>query len=186
VEAMKDTVSHILIAGCLNGNRSDQKELYKAFYGMAFNVCLRYAGNRNDASEIVNQGFLNVFSNLKKYRKDMLFGVWLKNIMVNKAIDYYRKILKLTLQDDPDDAEYLSSNDLPENKIMYEDFLKIIQTLPIVCRIVFNLYAIEGYSHNEISVKLRISHESSKSNLAKARRKLQSKIFELDIKRIKQ
>jgi len=183
---MKDKVLHILIEGCLNRNRSDQKELYKAFYGMAFNVCLRYAGNRNDAYEIVNQGFLNVFSNLKKYRKDMLFAIWLKNIMVNKAIDYYRKDFKLTLQDDPDVAEYLSSNKPPENKIMYEDLLKIIQTLPTVYRIVFNLYAIEGHSHNEISVKLRISPESSKSNLSKARRKLQSKIFELGIKRIKQ
>jgi RNA polymerase sigma factor (sigma-70 family) len=184
VEAMKETVLHILIGGCLNGNRSDQKELYKAFYGMAFNVCLRYAGNRNDASEIVNQGFLNAFSNLKKYRKEMLFAIWLKNIMVNKAIDYYRKIFKSTLQDDPDVAEYSSSNELPENKIMYEDLLNIIQTLPTAYRIVFNLYAIDGYSHNEISVKLRISPESSKSNLSKARRKLQSKIFELDIKRI--
>ena len=183
---MKETVLHILIGGCLNGNRSAQKELYKAFYGMAFNVCLRYAGNRNDASEIVNQGFLNAFSNLKKYRKDMLFAVWLKNIMVNKAIDYYQKILKLTLQDDPDVAEYLSPDELLENKIMYEDLVKIIQTLPTVYRIVFNLYAIEGYSHNEISVKLRISPGSSKSNLSKARRKLQSKIFELGIKRIKQ
>jgi len=179
---MKDTILHILIAGCLKGNRSDQKELYKAFHGMAFNVCLRYAGNRNDASEIVNQGFLDAFSNLKKYRKDMLFTVWLKNIMVDNAIDYYRKIFKLTIQDDPDCAEYSSANELPENKIMYEDLLKIIQTLPTTHRIVFNLYAIDGYSHNEISVKLRISPESSKSNLSKARRKLQSKIFELDIK----
>jgi RNA polymerase sigma-70 factor (ECF subfamily) len=184
VEAMKETVLDILIGGCLKGNRSDQKELYKAFYGMAFNVCLRYAGNRNDASEIVNQGFLSAFSNLKKYRKDMLFAVWLKNIMVNKAIDYYRKIFKSTLQDDPDIAEYSLSNELPENKVVYEDLVKIIQTLPTVCRIVFNLYAIDGYSHNEISVKLRISPESSKSTLSKARRKLQSKIFELDIKRI--
>ena len=180
---MKDTVLDILIGGCLNGNRSDQKELYKAFYGMAFNVCLRYAGNRNDASEIVNQGFLNVFLNLKKYRRNTLFIVWLKNIMVNKAIDYYRKDLKLTLQDDLDVAEYLLSNELPENKVMYEDLLNIIQTLPTVYRIVFNLYAIEGYSHNEISVKLRISPGSSKSNLSTARRKLQSKIFELDIKK---
>ena len=183
---MKDTVLDILIGGCLNGNRSDQKELYKAFYGMAFNVCLRYAGNRNDASEIVNQGFLNVFLNLKKYRKDMVFAIWLKKIMVNKAIDYYRKDLKLTIRDDLDVAEYLSSNELPENKVMHEDLLNIIQTLPTVYRIVFNLYAIEGYSHNEISVKLRISPGSSKSNLSTARRKLQSKIFELDIKRIKQ
>jgi RNA polymerase sigma-70 factor (ECF subfamily) len=183
---MKDAVLDILIAGCLNGNRLDQKELYKAFYGMAFNVCLRYAANRNDASEIVNQGFLNVFLNLKKYRKDMVFAAWLKKIMVNKAIDFYRKNLKLTLQDDLDVAEYLSSDELPENRIMYEDLLNIVQTLPNACRIVFNLYAIEGYSHNEISVKLQISHGSSKSSLLKARRELQSKISELDIKRIKQ
>ena len=106
--------------------------------------------------------------------------------MVNKAIDYYRKNLKLTRQDDLDVAEYLSSDELPENQILYEDLLNIIQTLPTVYRIVFNLYAIEGYSHNEISAKLRISPESSKSNLSKARRKLQSKIFELVIKRTKQ
>lgn len=180
---MKDTVLNTLITGCLNGNRSDQKELYKAFYGMAFNICQRYAGNRKDASEIVNQGFLNAFVSLKKYRKDMPFAVWLKNIMVNKAIDYYRKSFKLTLQDDLDVAEYLSSDELPENQIRYEDLLNIIQTLPTIYRIVFNLYAIEGYSHNEISVKLRISPGSSKSNLSKARRELQLKIFELDIKK---
>jgi RNA polymerase sigma factor (sigma-70 family) len=183
---MKDTVLDILIEGCLNGNRSDQKELYKAFYGMAFNICLRYAANRTDASEIVNQGFVNLFLNLKKYQKKKLFAVWLKNIMVNKAIDYHRKNLKLTLQDDLDVAEYLPSNELPENKIMYEDLLNMLQTLPALYRIVFNLYAIEGYSHNEISVKLTISPESSKSNLSKARSKLQSKISELDINRIKQ
>lgn len=161
-----------LIAGCLQHSRKDQKMLYKAFYGFAMSICLRYAGNRYEASEIMNQGFLKVFTNLHKYDKARPFIAWVGRIMMNTSVDYYRSNLKLSLHDDLDAAEDIGHNDLPDQKLNYDDLLSMVQQLPNAYRTVFNLFAIEGFSHEEIATKLNISTGTSKSNLFKAREKL--------------
>jgi RNA polymerase sigma-70 factor (ECF subfamily) len=157
-----------LIAGCLQHSRKDQELLYKAFYGFAMSICLRYAGNRYEAAEIMNQGFFKVFTNLHKYDKDRPFIAWVGWIMMNTSVDYY----KLSLTDDLDAAEETGHHELPDQKLNYDDLLAMIQQLPNAYRTVFNLFAIEGFSHEEIASKLNISTDTSKSNLFKAREKL--------------
>jgi len=166
-----------LIAGCLQQNRKDQKMLYKAFYGFAMSICLRYAGNRYEAAEIMNQGFLKVFTNLHKYDTDRPFIAWVGRIMMNTSVDYYRSNLKLSLNDDLDAAEDIGHNELPDQKLNYDDLLGMIQQLPNAYRTVFNLFAIEGFSHEEIATQLNISTGTSKSNLFKAREKLKIMIL---------
>jgi RNA polymerase sigma-70 factor (ECF subfamily) len=174
---MKRSTLQKLIAGCLRQNRKDQKMLYKAFYGLAMSICLRYAGNRYVAVEIMNQGFLKVFNNLHKYDTDRPFIAWIGRIMINTSIDYHRSNLRLLLNDDLDAAEDISDYNLPDQKLNYDDLLGMIQQLPNAYRIVFNLFAIEGFSHEEIASQLNISTGTSKSNLFKAREKLKIMIL---------
>ncbi|WP_426670432.1 RNA polymerase sigma factor [Mucilaginibacter sp. McL0603] len=166
-----------LIAGCMQQNRKDQKMLYKAFYGFAMSICLRYAGNRYEAAEIMNRGFLKVFTNLHKYNTDRPFIAWVGRIMINTSVDYYRSNLKLSLNDDLDAAEDIGHNDLPDQKLNYDDLLGMLQQLPNAYRTVFNLFAIEGFPHEEIAAQLNISTGTSKSNLFKAREKLKVMIL---------
>jgi RNA polymerase sigma factor (sigma-70 family) len=161
-----------IITGCLNQGRKEQKLLYKAFYGYAMNICLRYAGNRYEAAEIMNQGFFKIFKNLDKYQADKPFKAWVGRIMMNTSIDYYRSNLKMAYTDDLDQAEEIADQDLADKKLNYNDLLNMIQQLPHAYRTVFNLYAIEGYTHEEIGNLLGISAGTSKSNLFKARDKL--------------
>ncbi|PWG79901.1 sigma-70 family RNA polymerase sigma factor [Pararcticibacter amylolyticus] len=169
-----------LIAGCLKQDRKDQKMLYKTFYGYAMSICLRYAGNRYEASEILNHGFFKVFSNLNKYSTDKPFKAWIGRIMMNASIDYYRSNIRMANADDLEKAENLVHEDLPDKKLRYDDLLAMIQQLPNAYRTVFNLYAIEGYTHEEIAVMLGISTGTSKSNLFKARDKLKRMIIDAE------
>ncbi|WP_183564794.1 RNA polymerase sigma factor [Mucilaginibacter sp. SP1R1] len=166
-----------LIVGCLQQSRKDQKMLYKAFYGFAMSICLRYAGNRYEASEIMNQGFFKVFTNLHKYDTGRPFIAWVGRIMMNTSVDYYRSNLKLSLTDDLEMAEEIGHNELPDQKLNYDDLLGMVQQLPNAYRTVFNLFAIEGFSHEEIAAKLNISTGTSKSNLFKAREKLKTMVI---------
>ncbi|WP_238387801.1 RNA polymerase sigma factor [Pararcticibacter amylolyticus] len=154
--------------------------LYKTFYGYAMSICLRYAGNRYEASEILNHGFFKVFSNLNKYSTDKPFKAWIGRIMMNASIDYYRSNIRMANADDLEKAENLVHEDLPDKKLRYDDLLAMIQQLPNAYRTVFNLYAIEGYTHEEIAVMLGISTGTSKSNLFKARDKLKRMIIDAE------
>ncbi|SDP75904.1 RNA polymerase sigma-70 factor, ECF subfamily [Mucilaginibacter sp. OK268] len=166
-----------LIADCLQQNRTDQKVLYRAFYGFAMSICLRYAGNRYEAAEIMNQGFLKVFTNLHKYDTGHPFIAWVGRIMMNTSVDYYKNNLKLPLNDDLDAAEDIGHDELTNQKLNYDDLLSMIQQLPNAYRTVFNLFAIEGFSYEEIAAQLGISTGTSKSNLFKAREKLKTMVL---------
>jgi len=165
-----------ILAGCLRRDRKDQKTLYKTFYGFAMGICLRYAGNRYEAAEILNQGFLKVFTNLEKYNPERPFKAWLGRIMINTSINHYRSNLKMAQMDDLEKAEGLSHSEMPDSMLKYDDLLAMVQRLPQAYRTVFNLYAIEGYTHEEIGKLLGISDGTSKSNLFKARDKLKDMI----------
>jgi len=154
---------HQLLRGCLKEDRKCQKLLYKAFYGFAMGICLRYAGNRDEAAEVMNQGFFKVFTKLESYDSAKPFKAWLGRIMVNTSIDYYRSNLKMAYADDLEKAEHISNGDYADHNIRYED-----------------LFAIEGYTHEEIGEMLNINTGTSKSNLHKARQKLKQMIHEAD------
>jgi RNA polymerase sigma factor (sigma-70 family) len=163
---------HQLVRDCLKDDRLSQKLLYKAFYGFAMGICLRYAVNRYEASEIMNQGFFKVFKNLTKYDQTKPFKAWLGRIMVNTSIDYYRSNLKIAHTEELEKADHINDTELADKNLNYNELLDMISQLPRAYRTIFNLYAIEGYSHEEIGKLLNISIGTSKSNLHKAREKL--------------
>jgi RNA polymerase sigma-70 factor (ECF subfamily) len=169
-----------LIRGCIAEDRKCQKMLYKAFYGFAMGICLRYAGNRDDAAEVMNQGFFKVFTRLNTYNIEIPFKAWLGKIMINVSIDFYRANLKTAFLDDLDKAANVTDGELVDKNLNYNDLLLLVQRLPSAYRTVFNLFAIEGYSHEEIAEMLNINTGTSKSNLHKARQKLKQMIFDAD------
>ncbi|SMO56137.1 RNA polymerase sigma factor [Solitalea koreensis] len=171
-----------LINGCIKQDRQSQKMLYKVFYGFAMSICLRYASNQYEASEIINEGFFKLFTNMNKYDPERPFKAWLSKIMHNVSIDYYRSNFKTSIMDDLERAEFVTNEASIESKLAYEDLLALIQQLPPAYRTVFNLFAIDGYSHDEIANMLNISSGTSKSNLFKARQKLQKMLMELSKK----
>ena len=171
---------HQLIEGCIKQDRKCQKALYKAFYGFAMGICLRYANNRYEASEVLNQGFLKVFNNLSNFDTTRPFKAWLGKIMMNVSIDYYRANLKMAYTDDIDTVPDISDNALGDRNLLYNDLLAMVQQLPQAYRTVFNLFAIEGYTHEEIADMLNINVGTSKSNLHKARQKLKAMVLKAD------
>jgi RNA polymerase sigma-70 factor (ECF subfamily) len=171
---------HQLISGCIKQDRVSQKMLYKAFYGFSMGICLRYANNREEAAEVMNQGFFKVFTRIETFDRARPFKAWLGRIMMNASIDYYRANLKMAYTDDLEQAEHLSDGTLTDHKLNYEDLLRMVQKLPPAYRTVFNLFAIEGYTHEEIGELLNISPGTSKSNLHKARLKLKQMIADAE------
>ncbi len=143
-------------------------------------ICLRYANNRDEAAEVMNQGFFKVFTRIETYDTSRPFKAWLGRIMMNVSIDYYRANLKMAYTDDLEKAEGISDGDFADKKLNYDDLLAMVQRLPNAYRTVFNLFAIDGYSHEEIGEMLGISPGTSKSNLHKARQKLKQMIFEAE------
>jgi RNA polymerase sigma factor (sigma-70 family) len=171
---------HQLIKGCAKQDRKCQKMLYKAFYGFAMGICLRYAGNRDEAAEVMNQGFFKVFTHVDRYDHNRPFKAWLGRIMMNASIDHYRANLKMAYTDDLEKAEHISDGEMADNKLNYDQLLALVQQLPQAYRTVFNLFAIDGYGHDEIGEMLGISPGTSKSNLHKARQKLKLMILKAD------
>ena len=171
---------HQLIRGCIKQDRKCQKMLYKAFYGFAMGICVRYTNDRDEASGVMNQGFYKVFTHIDSFDTSRPFKAWLGRIMMNASIDYYRSNLKMAYTDDLDKAEHLSDGELPDRNLNYNDLLTMVQQLPPAYRTVFNLFAIEGYSHEEIGEMLNINPGTSKSNLHKARQKLKQMILNAD------
>lgn len=173
---MSDEELHQLIAGCLKQDRVSQKALYKALYGFAMGICLRYAGNRDEAAEILNTGFFKALTHIGKYDKAKPFKAWLGRLMMNTAIDHYRSNLKFAHAEDIEAAADVVVDETISSKLSYDELLVLVQNLPQAYRTVFNLYAIDGYSHDEIAAMLGINEGTSKSNLHKARQKLQQMI----------
>jgi RNA polymerase sigma factor (sigma-70 family) len=171
---------HQLIRGCIKQDRKCQKMLYKAFYGFSMSICLRYASDRDQAAEVMNQGFFKVLTHIESYDPGRPFKAWLGKIMMNVSIDHYRSNLKMAYTEDLDEAVHISDGNLVDKNLNYNDLLAMVQRLPQAYRTVFNLFAIEGYSHDEIASMLNINAGTSKSNLHKARQKLKQMIFKAD------
>jgi len=174
---MGDEELYQLIRGGIDQNRRSQKLLYKEFYGFAMAICLRYTGGRDEAAEVMNQGFLKVFNNIHKFNEERRFKAWLGKIMINVSIDFYRRNLKIACSEELEKAEHIADGDWVDKNLNYNDLLAMVQRLPLAYRTVFNLFAIDGYSHEEIGEMLNINMGTSKSNLFKARLKLKKMIL---------
>ena len=169
-----------LVLGCKQNNRSSQKELYYLFRSYAMSICYRYAHRMEDAEELVNESFIKLFKHIEQFdeeRKEdltMALKAWFKRIIINTCIDRYRK-----KKQHPDEShlEIASERmaDHAENGIdilSYKEIIEAIRLLPPSYRTVFNLFVIEGMTHEQIASRLRISVGASKSNLSKAREQL--------------
>jgi RNA polymerase sigma-70 factor (ECF subfamily) len=146
--------------------------LYETHYGRLLGVCLRYSNNSEDARDILNEGFVKVFRFLDRYKIGTSLDGWMRRIMINTSIDFYRKEMRHR-SDDLETAQYKISEDTDiVSNYAAQEILKVIQLLPPAYRAVFNLYAVEGYSHKEVADALGITESTSRSNLVKARVKL--------------
>lgn len=170
IDILADEASFIL--ACTNNERWAQQELYKAFYPTMKPVCRRYAHNDDDAMDILHEGFIKVFRHIGKYKPGTSLGSWVKRIMVNTSIDYYRRETRRRTED-IDSVYHISSKDHDViSHLSSEEILKALQQLTVAYRSVFNLYVIEGYPHKEVAKMLDITESTSRSNLVKARTKL--------------
>lgn len=163
-----------LIRRCKNNNRSAQEELYRIYAAKLFGVCLKYSDNYQQAEDNLQDGFVTIFEKIGQYKDEGSFEGWMKRILINTALQKHRKqkVYALTNEDNiPEEEVVIETEDLSVDFL-----LKIVQELPERYRQVFNMYVMDGYSHREISVMLKISEGTSKSNLARARMALRDKI----------
>ncbi|MEX0882395.1 MAG: RNA polymerase sigma factor [Cyclobacteriaceae bacterium] len=153
------------------------ERLYRHFYGYAMSIALRYSGNREEACEIVNDSFMKAFDNLENFSLDNSFKAWFRRIIINTSVDYYRKNFKhySALDIEKAAAETYDPNIIDE--LSKNDILFLLGELPEVLRVIFNMYEIEGYKHNEISEKLGIPASTCRTYLARAKEKLREKII---------
>lgn len=167
-----------IIKGCLAGNRRDQELLYRRHAAKLYAVCLQYSGNDEEARDILQEGFIKIFENLIYYKHEGSFEGWMRRIIVNTALEKFRSKHNLYRVDDIDMIPEPDAD--PDNEdyagLEAVDLLDIIRELPPKYRMVFNLYAIEGYAHKEISLMMNITEGTSKSNLSRARDILQKKV----------
>lgn len=169
-----------LIEGCIKNERLAQKRLYERFFSKMMGVCMRYAAHREQATEMLNMGFMKVFESIKKFAEQGgNLEAWIYRIMVNTAIDYLRAEIRHQHSDIEKSVYVEDAADIISD-LAAEQIFEMINQLTPGYRAVFNLYVVEGYTHIEIAEKLGISEGTSKSNLAKARAKLQEKIIALN------
>jgi len=167
----------LLIEGCARGDRQSQSQLYAQLSQKMFVVCLRYSRNREEAEEILQEGFIKVFEFIHQYKFAGSFEGWVRKIMVNCALQKYRsKKLHAVVDIDPATIENLGNENII-SQIGTKELLKMVQQLPPSYRMVFNLYVFEGMKHREIASHLNISEGTSKSNLSDARAILQKAVY---------
>ena len=169
-----------LIKGCVKNERLAQKRLYERFFGKMMGVCMRYSSHREQATEIMNTGFFKVFKTIEGFsKKGGNLEAWIYRIMVNTAIDYLRSEIRHQHTDIEKSVYAEDSSDVISD-LSAEQILEMVNQLTPAYRAVFNLYVVEGYNHAEIGELLGINEGTSKSNLAKARAKLQERIIQLN------
>lgn len=143
-------------------------------------IAFRYASNQDEANEILNDSFMKVFKHIKKYKEDRPFKAWLRTLVINTAINQYKKYLKHAHHDDIDEARSISLRQNALSDMGYKELLGLVQKLSPAYRTVFSLFVIDGYTHEEISERLGISIGASKSNLSRARGRLQQMLGDLE------
>lgn len=178
---MADLFSDI-IRRCKHGDRKAQEAIYNLLAGKMYAVCLRYCSNAEEAKDVLHDGFVTVFTKIKQFQSSGSFEGWVRRIIVNHALERYRSINKSPVMDQIDDIAYQLAAEpeaeLDAEQLSEDDLLTMINELPQQYKVVFNLYAIDGLSHKEISDMLGIAEGTSRSNLLRARSILQKKVNE--------
>lgn len=153
-----------------------QEELYNRFSPKMYAVCLRYSNNADDAQDLLQEGFIKIFRNLEKFRAEGSFEGWVRRVFVNTSIEHYRR--KLNIASTSDKEEFLIEDKAWNalDRLAEKDIIVLVQELSPGYRTVFNLYAVEGYSHKDIAGMLGISEGTSKSQLARAKGILQKRV----------
>jgi len=174
----------ILVKKCIEGDNRAQKKLFDLFAPKLFGVCLRYMKDHNLAQDTLQDGFVKIFTKLSDYNGKGSFEGWMRRITVNTCLDQLRKDQKLKVNTPIDDVSFLvKDNHWIEEELTAKDLLKLVESLPDGYRVVFNMFAIEGYSHKEIAEQLNISENTSKSQFSRAKSHLRRKLIELGIER---
>lgn len=178
---MAETFDLQLIKSCIEGNRTSQKILYDRLAPRMFPVCIRYIGDRMQAEDVLQDGFITLFSKLKDYKGEGSFEGWARRIFVTTALMSLRKKDALKMSDELDIARGMKAETVSQTQNLgYKELMKLVMSLPPGFRTVFNMYSIEGYSHKEISEMLGISETTSRTQLSRARIWLQNKIKEIE------
>lgn len=155
-----------------------QRQLYEKYSSRMLGLCVRYAGDEMIAEDIMVEGFMRVFNKIDQFNSDGSFEGWIRRIMVNESLGYLRKQKRILEDTLSDEAVNIPDYNLADQDLHAEELLHMISELPVGYRTVFNLYAIEGYSHGEIAVMMNVSESTSKSQLHRARALLQKMVFE--------
>lgn len=169
-----------LVAGCKIGDRKAQEELYRRLSSKMMGVCMRYSSTQADAEDILQMGFVKMFQKIHDFKNEGSFEGWVRRIMVHTAIELYRKNVRFMNTVEIEGVEEGIDGSVLSH-LALQDLLQLVQSLPHGYRLVFNLYAIEGYSHKEIAEQLGISEGGSKSQLSRARTYLQEKVRQLEV-----
>ena len=170
-----------IIEGCCRNERKAQKALYERYASILLGVCIRYSGRRDEAEDILQDGLIKVFFNIREFAGKGSFINWMKKIMVNTAITHYHRNLKHQYHQDIDDIRETDIDGLPLNvsEFTREELFGVIRDLPQGYRVIFNLYAIEGYKHKEIAEMLEIDVNTSKSQYSRAKALIRKKLGKL-------
>ena len=167
-----------LIHACVRKERWAQQVLYEEYFSALMAICLRYTKNEDEAMDLLHESFIKIFRSISKYKPGTSLGAWMRRITINTAIDYYRRNARRRTED-IDKAFDIRSQDADAiSQFSEKEILGAVQKLSPAYRTVFNLYVIEGYSHKEIAKQLQITESTSRSNLVKARVKLQKMLKE--------
>jgi RNA polymerase sigma-70 factor (ECF subfamily) len=170
-----------LIKACIAKDPRAQRMLYDQYAGKMLAVCQRYCSSTEEAEDAFHEGFVKVFTKIKDYKFDGAFGGWIRRIMVNTVLDQLRKNKKHQFLEDVDDVIDLSSqNESPLDAMSAKELLKILEKLPDGYRVIFNMFAIEGYSHKEIAEKLNVTESTSKTQFLRARMYLKKCLEEIN------
>lgn len=173
-----------LVNKCMEGDPLAQRKLFDMYAPKMLGVCLRYANSSEQAEDVLQDGFVKVFTKLGHYKGNGSLEGWVRRIMVNTSLDQIRKNQKFMMNVSMDDVDYKMETDAHIlSSLMEEDLLNLIQEMPHGYRTVFNLFAIEGYSHKEIAEQLEITENTSKSQYSRAKAYLRTKVEELEIGR---
>lgn len=173
----------LIIQGCIDGDRRAQQKLYEHFYGKMMVVCLRYSKDEDEALDMFQEAFIKVFNSLQKFGKQGSFEGWVRRIMVNTCIDHIRKNKRNNMMVELDDKHGSIELDEEEDAgilehVNFQDLLGMVQHLSPAYKSVFNMYILDGFTHQEIADSLGISVGTSKSNLAKAKGNLKKMLME--------
>jgi RNA polymerase sigma factor (sigma-70 family) len=162
---------------CSRGDLKAQEYLFKKYYGYVMSIALRFSSCRDNALEITNDSFLKIFRKIDSHQIDKEFKAWVRRIVINTALDYYRKEKKYDVEISLEEASDEPEDESVLDKLNAEEIIKLINSLPMIYRYTFTLFEIEGFSHDEIAQQLGITASTSRSNLTRAKKMLRQMIL---------